>query len=377
MHHYEFGEFRLYPSTRKIFRQYIELEIRDRDFDVLLHFLTNSPRVLSKDEIISAVWKGTAVEDNSVERAVVNIRKLLGDDASDPRYIKTVRGRGYLFICGVERHENKKQTEVSFDGVSNPGGSKSQSRLVTPALKIVAALAILVVAGFAAWKGLDVYDSLAETSVFEDDFGNDSLDNRKWQWSGKKVSLSDGVAKISVDKMDNGGKLLSSPFGFDPEKPLTVRSRIKVSFNQNIEEYVQFEGVFGLVAGKYLNKDNPGTFYGVKYGNAVTTFKKEGRVTTQGFYLIRDNGDILEEYHHCNGRVGPKASAIWGKWFDQTIVYDPQNGTLALLIDGVKKGEFAIGKLAVGEEPTLRLVIYPRGAWLHHSIEIDDLSVTQ
>ena len=74
MQYYEFANYKIYPATRKFCRQDVEIELRDRDFDVLIFLIENRSNIVSKDEIIRVVWSGTIVEDNSVERAVVNIR---------------------------------------------------------------------------------------------------------------------------------------------------------------------------------------------------------------------------------------------------------------------------------------------------------------
>ena len=374
MHCYEFGEFRLYPDTRRLFRQYLEIEVTDRHFDILQFFVENPSKILSKDEIIKAVWDGTNVEDNSVERAVVNIRKTLGDDASNPTFVKTVRGRGYLFIAEVSESEKE---ETPFESKQPPSGAPVSQRRFTQrhVTRFGAGLLILVFAGLLLFAGPHIYGYLTRSVLFSDTFSNGEI--AQWDSTGSGIRVRDGIAKISVDKINDGGRLLSKPFRYDPEREVTIESRIKVSFNQNIDEFIQFEGVFGFVAGGDGTEEKPGLFYGVKYGNATTRFRREGKVTTQGFYLVRDNGDILREYHHCNGRVGPKAEAVWSRWFDQKIVYNPKSGTMALYIDGVEKGEFNAGILPADQSPELRLIVYPKGAWLHHAIEIDYLTVTQ
>lgn len=378
MQYYEFANYKIYPATRKFFRQDVEIGLRDRDFDVLIFLIENRSNIVSKDEIIRVVWSGTIVEDNSVERAVVNIRKALRDDASNPSFVKTVRGRGYLFIAEVREVQASPisfDSEIAFFGDNEANQSSGRLTVLTP--KMIIGFLAVALAGFLFWNGGDVYRVFTRTMIFSEQFSDRELGNDKWIATGRSVRISNGKVKITVDEMGKGGKLLSKYFSYDPKKSITIESRIKVSFNQNINEYVRFQGVFGLLADKEDSPADTGVLYGVKYGNAVTEFEREGKVTTQGFYLIRDNGDIFEEFHHCNGSVGPRVAPLWGKWFEQKIVYDPQSGTMAFFIDGKEKGEFFVGPVPFGEQAKLRLVIYPRGAWLHHSIEVDYLSVTQ
>jgi DNA-binding winged helix-turn-helix (wHTH) protein len=77
--------------------------LRDKDFDVLLFLLENASKPCSFEEIIEGVWKETNVENSSVEKAVANIRKVLADDARNPRFIKTIRTKGYLFFGDIEK----------------------------------------------------------------------------------------------------------------------------------------------------------------------------------------------------------------------------------------------------------------------------------
>src|SRR5215207_2348414 len=72
-----------------------------RAFDVLVYLIERHGRVVEKQELFEAIWKETFVTDNALMRAVKEIRRELGDDASAPRYVETVHKRGYRFIAEV------------------------------------------------------------------------------------------------------------------------------------------------------------------------------------------------------------------------------------------------------------------------------------
>jgi TolB-like protein/transcriptional regulator with XRE-family HTH domain len=72
-----------------------ELVLRPKSFSVLCYLAENAGRLVSKEEIIKAVWQKTAVTDESVARCVSDVRLVLGD--AGQQLIKTVPGRGYLF----------------------------------------------------------------------------------------------------------------------------------------------------------------------------------------------------------------------------------------------------------------------------------------
>jgi DNA-binding winged helix-turn-helix (wHTH) protein/Tol biopolymer transport system component len=77
------------------------LPMEPKVFRVLLFLLRNPKRLVTKDEILNAVWNDCAVSDNSLTRSIATLRRLLGDDSREPRFIATVPTVGYRFLCDV------------------------------------------------------------------------------------------------------------------------------------------------------------------------------------------------------------------------------------------------------------------------------------
>src|SRR5919205_1460445 len=73
--------------------------LEPRVFDLLIFLLEHRGRVIEKQELFERVWKQAFVTDNALTRAVKEIRRAIGDDASAPRYIETLPKRGYRFIA--------------------------------------------------------------------------------------------------------------------------------------------------------------------------------------------------------------------------------------------------------------------------------------
>jgi len=67
-------------------------------FDLLLFFCKNPDRVISRDEIIDAVWQGRFISDATLSSAIKAVRKTLDDNGTDQKYLRTIRGRGFEFI---------------------------------------------------------------------------------------------------------------------------------------------------------------------------------------------------------------------------------------------------------------------------------------
>src|SRR5262245_22698064 len=81
----------------------------------LLVFLANTGgRVVSKEELIDAVWDGRFIADTTLTRAVADLRRALGDDRRSPRYIETIAKRGYRLIAAVSADGGSSETAAAL-----------------------------------------------------------------------------------------------------------------------------------------------------------------------------------------------------------------------------------------------------------------------
>src|SRR3954465_1472322 len=90
------------------------LTIEPKAFRVLLFLLRNPQRLVSKEEILNAVWGDVAVSEGSLTRCIWMLRNALGDDIRSPRYIETVATVGYRFIGKVEVSENPSDDPLAI-----------------------------------------------------------------------------------------------------------------------------------------------------------------------------------------------------------------------------------------------------------------------
>lgn len=79
-----------------------DIRLTPKVFDLLLMLVENRDRTLSIEDLLDHVWSDAQVLDTTVYRHIVELRKVLGDDAENPRFIKTFPKRGYRFIAEVE-----------------------------------------------------------------------------------------------------------------------------------------------------------------------------------------------------------------------------------------------------------------------------------
>src|SRR5207253_7252269 len=91
---YFFDEFTLDLTRGCLLRGEEEIKLRPKSFELLKYLVENNRRLISKDELIHAVWADTAVTDDSLVKCLKDIRHALSDEAQ--QIIKTVHGRGYI-----------------------------------------------------------------------------------------------------------------------------------------------------------------------------------------------------------------------------------------------------------------------------------------
>ena len=97
------GEFRLgdwlvRPSLNQLSREDSVVHVRPKVMDVLVHLAEHGSEVVSKEELVEAVWAKEFLADSALSRAVFELREVLGDEAQQPRYIETIPKRGYRLV---------------------------------------------------------------------------------------------------------------------------------------------------------------------------------------------------------------------------------------------------------------------------------------
>src|SRR6185503_9899585 len=95
---YRFDDFFLDEGNRRLSRDGNPIALNSKYFDVLLLLVSRAGQLVEKQQIFEDVWDGVFVTDAALTQCIKDIRKQLGDDASSPRYIKTVPKHGYVFI---------------------------------------------------------------------------------------------------------------------------------------------------------------------------------------------------------------------------------------------------------------------------------------
>jgi len=90
------------PADRRLTCDGAPVELSARYLDALALLASEQGRLVSKDRFMDEVWRGIPVTDEALTQCIRTLRKMLGDDATRPRFIETEPKHGYRFIAPVE-----------------------------------------------------------------------------------------------------------------------------------------------------------------------------------------------------------------------------------------------------------------------------------
>src|SRR5215472_288200 len=107
---YDFGECELDEELYQLRRRGAVIKVEPKVFDLLVHLVRHRDRVLSKDDLLDAIWPGETVSESVLPHCVASARRAIGDDRVAQRAIQTVHGRGYRFVASVRGREATPQS---------------------------------------------------------------------------------------------------------------------------------------------------------------------------------------------------------------------------------------------------------------------------
>jgi len=126
---YEFGPFRLQPEEHLLAREGDPVPITPKAFDLLVLLVRNQGRLVTKEQIMEAIWPASFVEEANITVLISSLRKALGEKETEDPYIKTVPKKGYRFTAPVK-------TETAAEPEPPHAAPPSFRAIVTPALPV-------------------------------------------------------------------------------------------------------------------------------------------------------------------------------------------------------------------------------------------------
>ena len=114
------GDWQVNPLSNTLQRAEKTKQLEPKAMDVLVHLCLQKGEIVTSDELLDQCWKNVEVGDNPLHKTITQLRKALGDKASEPTYIETIRKRGYRVIAKLEfpLAEDIKTTENTWQGGS-------------------------------------------------------------------------------------------------------------------------------------------------------------------------------------------------------------------------------------------------------------------
>jgi DNA-binding winged helix-turn-helix (wHTH) protein/TolB-like protein/cytochrome c-type biogenesis protein CcmH/NrfG len=202
---YLFGPFRLDAANRLLLRDGKPVPLTAKTFDTLFVLIRSSGKVLSKDELLQAVWPDSVVEEANLAVNISALRKALGESPGEHKYIVTIPGRGYQFVAEVSEWgeedsplvvEKYTFTQAAF-GQNHPWFSSK--------LLAVGGAVILAVLGYwavTAWLG---------SSVKTGQVRSVAILPFKSLKAGDDISLGLGLADALITRLSNTGSIIVRP----------------------------------------------------------------------------------------------------------------------------------------------------------------------
>src|SRR5688572_3291261 len=139
--------------------------------EVLMLLAEHADRVVSREELLHAVWPGVVVGDEALTQSVIKLRRALGDDSRSPSYIETIPKRGYRLIAPVGKSDDVSsvQDDVPVVPKQVPQGAARWNR----SFGLIAGILLVLIAGAAyiATRSQTSPGPAAGTDVFETEDG--------------------------------------------------------------------------------------------------------------------------------------------------------------------------------------------------------------
>jgi Tol biopolymer transport system component/DNA-binding winged helix-turn-helix (wHTH) protein len=109
---YEFGPFRFIPAQRLLLRDGKPVSLTLKAFNLLHVLIQNRGHIVGKDELMKEVWPDQIVEESNLTQHISLIRKTLGENPKEARYIETVQRYGYRFIAPVKEQQDEYDVQT-------------------------------------------------------------------------------------------------------------------------------------------------------------------------------------------------------------------------------------------------------------------------
>lgn len=131
---YQFDDVSVDLEKFEVVKADVRTHLEPKAFEALVFLIEHRGRLVEKKELLDAVWKDAFVTENAMTRVIAQLRKVLGDDSKEAKYIETVPTRGYRFIPTVSESAERDSIHVQGEQAEQhvTAGSPASATEVTP-----------------------------------------------------------------------------------------------------------------------------------------------------------------------------------------------------------------------------------------------------
>jgi DNA-binding winged helix-turn-helix (wHTH) protein/tetratricopeptide (TPR) repeat protein len=229
---YEFGPFRMDPDEQVLLREGQPIAVTPKAFETLLMLVRRSREVVTKEELLKAIWPDSFVEEANLSQNIFMLRKALGDTPEERRYIVTLPGRGYRFAAPVRTvtdgsealiAQMRSRTAITIEETVGEAGKSipalpppASSKWIRKAIWVsAAALAIGAVAAVFLLRPPQRIPLAEKDSVLVADFtnrtGDPVFDQALRQGVEVQLEQSPYLSLVSEDRIQQALRLMDQP----------------------------------------------------------------------------------------------------------------------------------------------------------------------
>jgi DNA-binding winged helix-turn-helix (wHTH) protein/TolB-like protein/tetratricopeptide (TPR) repeat protein len=156
---YCFGDFELRAEDFCLLRHGERVALEPKNLSVLLQLVSHAGHLVEKNTLLETIWADTFVEENTLARAIVVLRRELGDSSRNPTFIQTIPTRGYRFIAPVETSsataqptpQSAETTEAPAPAASPASGQAPRHSWLTAAAVLAVLISLAALASILLW----------------------------------------------------------------------------------------------------------------------------------------------------------------------------------------------------------------------------------
>ena len=368
---YAFGEFELHVARQALYHAAENrwIPLTPRVFDTLLFLVEHPEELLDKARLMAAIWPDVIVEENNLDQNISTLRRLLGERRGEPRYIATLRRRGYRFVAPVRRlaaADLEAGSRAGRDGDEPAEAAALPDRAITtaPGMKLWALaglVALALVAALALWRGNrqpQVEDLPARTLAV--------LPFRPLTATDRNESLELGMAETLITRLNNP-RLVVSPLSAvrryaDPDQDAVAAGRA-LGVDAVLEGHLQRDGDRLRVSARLMNVDDGRQIWADRHDeNFTDIFTVQDAIATKvwasltpeltgdeapPFKRYTDDAEAYQLYasgrfHRRRGNEAGFRKAL--EFFHQAVERDPD---FALAYVGLAEGYAGLGVFGI------------------------------